>query len=64
MMRFLHSVVQVTFALVITGCSGGGSSSPAAPPIADNGGSGSNDTASACDAAAQIDFVEEVVDSW
>ncbi len=63
-MRFLHSVVQVTFALVITGCSGGGSSSPAAPPIADNGGSGSNDTASACDAAAQIDFVEEVVDSW
>ena len=49
---------------------GGGSSTPSpAPPIADNGDSGSDgseDTGESapCDVPLQIEFVEEVTDSW
>ena len=59
----------LTLLALAVGCSGGGSSSPPSAPITGGGGSGGDgsgggDDASACDAAAQIDFVEEVIDSW
>jgi len=65
-----HRSVLLAFLALSVGCSGGGSSSPPPAPIvggdgSDTGdGSGSGDDGNACDAAAQIDFVEEVVDSW
>ena len=69
MTRFLYIGTLLALFALILGCSGGGSSSPPPAPIADGGGSGGDgsgggDNASACDAAAQIDFVEEVIDSW
>ncbi len=63
-MGLFHRWVLLAFLALAVGCSGGGSSSPSPAPIVGGDGSGGGDDASACDAAAQIDFVEEVVDSW
>ena len=71
-----NSLRLVFFALAVLAlpaCSGGGSSSTPAPPIADGGepGEGSeggepggSTDGDACDASAQIDFVESVTESW
>ena len=63
-MGLFHRWVLLAFLALAVGCSGGGSSSPSPAPIVGGDGSGGGDDASACDAAAQIDFVEEVVGSW
>ena len=75
--NFFWLVFFALAVLALPACSGGGSSSaPAAPPIADGGdpgegsegseggGSGGSTDGEACDASAQIDFVESVTDSW
>ena len=63
----------ITFALVsaLVACGGGGGSDaagPAAPAAAAGGSSSSPDNSAsapeACGAEAQIDFVEDIVDSW
>ena len=66
-----YSLFIGLFYLLLMACGGGGSSStpPPAPPIADNGDSGSDgsgDTGESapCDVPLQIEFVEEVTDSW
>ena len=53
-MGLFHSWVLLAFLALTVGCSGGGSSSPS-PSLA---------PIAACDAAAQIDFVQDVIDSW
>ena len=63
-MGLFHRWVLLAFLALAVGCSGGGSSSPSPAPIVGGDGSGGGDDASACDAAAQIDFVQDVIDSW
>ena len=69
-MRLCRRWILLALLALAVGCSGGGSSSSPSAPItggdgSDGGdGSGGGDDTSACDAAAQIDFVEEVIDSW
>ena len=65
-----YSLVIGLFYLSLVACGGGGGSTPPlAPPIADHGdlgsgGPGHTGGSNACDVPSQIDFVEEVTDSW
>lgn len=64
-----HFITFVLFSALFA-CGGGGSDNagPAPPPLAGGGSSGGSDnnvsTPEACGAEAQIDFVEDIVDSW
>lgn len=63
MTRYSHIGMLLAFFVLIVACSGGGSSSPPPAPIGNEGAPGS-DTPDACGVSAQIDFVEEITDSW
>ena len=69
-MDSLSRIFYAALLLLLAACGGGGgSSSVPSAPIADNGGDGGSDESSdnpddSCGVPAQLDFIEQVSQSW